>query len=58
MDDLIRLTDNDREILKEASEKLGDIGEAYLAGRLAGLSGRIPHAMEEAIKQEQEAELK
>lgn len=43
--DLVKLSDEDREMLKVASEKLLEI-DPYLAGRLAGLSGRVPEGAE------------
>jgi len=59
MDDLVRLTGEDREMLKEASEILEGIDCddedtrnfcQYLAGRLAGLSGRVPDAATDTIQ--------
>jgi len=40
--DLIRFDEDDRKVLREASERLEELSEPYLAGRLAGLSGRVP----------------
>jgi hypothetical protein len=37
--DLVLLSDDDRQVLREVSEKLEE-SDPYLAGRLAGLSGR------------------
>jgi hypothetical protein len=40
MFDLIRFTDDDRAVLKEAARKIDD---PYLCGRLDGLAGRVPY---------------
>jgi hypothetical protein len=47
--DLVRLDDDDRAALREASELLEGIGvvrASWLAGRLAGLAGRVPAEVE------------
>jgi hypothetical protein len=49
MDDLIRLTPQDREILREAAEALME-DEPYMAGRLAGLSGRVPDGATDVVE--------
>jgi hypothetical protein len=47
----VKLSESDREILLEASDalhKLSDPNLSYLAGRLAGLAGRIGYDPEKA----------
>jgi len=43
--ELVWLTPDDRAMLKEASEMVGN-SSPYMAGRLAGLSGRVPAEVE------------
>jgi hypothetical protein len=59
--ELVRFTQDDRDFLKRLSEEISD---SYTAGRLAGMSGRVPYDPEkveelaQALREDEKEEAK